>query len=862
MDARWGSVDARWGRKRRAQAGSEKGENVRRLLTVLATMTAALLAVPGALATHNPNNDVDLDAEHFAPLIWSDPIPVLNLYWETDWNGRAGHGDVSRAAIDGALEDVIDSGYLDPLDEYGVPSFDFAGSTQTRTDDNFCADEPAAQVSTAELLLFVECELLFHPLIDDAPAPRIVNLFVPAGTTIVDEIGFELDGDEFRIGRVSCVDYLAYHAFTPSHFLTIIPVGCDPTLDAVTAFLTHELIEAATDPVPLGFWIDIGSVPADIWDFLVRVPGLAAAIPQLLVAGEVADICEISFDTGAAGVIGFGSVPLGSDPTSTIVASYWSNELNACVLGEDRVVATVFTAQDVPEGAGAVEIGGIEHALPYAQMLREGTEYEFLRELDGSGHRFEPAGCSGTVEFPAGNVTADAQRTISCAYTEQYRLTVGTSPAGAVSGNASLTETGWRTAGTTVNLTADAHVAAPSAGSRFTFDRWIGDGVSGSSVVMSVPRSVTAEYDLEHEVTFDHAGIATGTGWSLTVAGVNENGPHSTWVADGAQLTFAYPAIIDPGSGTRYVRDSVSHTSPFSVTGPVEVTASYDTEYLLELDQAGIPAGVPWSVTVDGTSAGGPFAAWYAPGTIVDFAYAGIVADPGDTETRYVLAGASEDSPLTLTGPVSVAATYGTEHRLTILASGLGGNSAGVTNGGVPLGSVSDAAPLAVWLPAGTVVDLAATDPLDGAGGVQYFLDGFAPDPSGPLAGGVTTTASYRTMAEVIGDALTSGGIKGDGLANALTVKFTNAQAAIDRGEYSAALSPLASFIDQVAAQSGKKITRALAKELTLDVAAVFHATLCKAADAGQLDAASEAAWYAYYAALVTGAGGVPKPPC
>ncbi len=42
----------------------------------------------------------------------------------------------------------------------------------------------------------------------------------------------------------------------------------------------------------------------------------------------------------------------------------------------------------------------------------------------------------------------------------------------------------------------------------------------------------------------------------------------------------------------------------------------------------------------------------------------------------------------------------------------------------------------------------------------------------------------------------------------------------------------------------------------------MYHATLCRAVAFGQINAPTHAAKYAYYAALVTGLGGTPRPDC
>ena len=102
------------------------------------------------------------------------------------------------------------------------------------------------------------------------------------------------------------------------------------------------------------------------------------------------------------------------------VASYWSNDNNACMVGTSRVVSAVFTRTGLPPGSlGSVFVDGVEHALPYGNdAFLEGTAYTYTRFVsDNAGNSFESSGlCAGTVTFPAGNTTANASVPIECAY--------------------------------------------------------------------------------------------------------------------------------------------------------------------------------------------------------------------------------------------------------------------------------------------------------------------------------------------------------------------------------------------------------------------------------------------------------------
>jgi hypothetical protein len=102
-----------------------------------------------------------------------------------------------------------------------------------------------------------------------APGPNtLFAVFTPAGVTVSDA------------GFVSCVDYGAYHSEvmgTPIIF-ALMP-RCSPSLDHLTANLTHEVIEAATDPHPY-------TSPG--WSVIDQPDEILAFLP----GAEVGDLCE------------------------------------------------------------------------------------------------------------------------------------------------------------------------------------------------------------------------------------------------------------------------------------------------------------------------------------------------------------------------------------------------------------------------------------------------------------------------------------------------------------------------------------------------------------------------------------------
>lgn len=127
--------------------------------------------------------------------------------------------------------------------------------------------------------------------------------------------------------------------------------------------------------------------------------------------------------------------------------------------------------------------------------------------------------------------------------------------------------------------------------------------------------------------------------------------------------------------------------------------------------------------------------------------------------------------------------------------------------------------PATAWLADGTPLALHVTEPVNGAGGVQYFFRGFVPVPPGVLASGFATVAQYETMTQLIDDAPAGGGIQqqnGNGVAGALKVHWGNVEADLAAGNDAQAVNAIDAFVNLLSAQSGKRVTVALSAELRL----------------------------------------------
>jgi hypothetical protein len=367
-------------------------------------------------------------------------------------------------------------------------------------------------------------------------------------------------------------------------------------------------------------------------------------------------------------------------------------------------------------------------------------------------------------------------------------------------------------------------------------------------------------------VTLNETGLPATVPHTATVNGNTAPLPFTDTLEIGSALSFSYPSpVSDPSPGIRYVTNDPGKT--LTISAPVTDTAVYTTQFLLTTSTA--PAFL--SAIDPALTPGG----WHTTGEVVALDTSTPIATGPGARYRFDhwsgdVADLTTQTSVTMTAPKTAIANYVLQFLLTVQTSGLGANMTHISNNSGVLGSANDTTPLVVWIDADTAGTLTADANVNGAGGIQYFFQGFAPPPPATLSSPFTTTAVYKTMAQLVDEALASGGITGpsaQGFATSLKQKFNAVQNDMAVPDYTAALGDLKSFINSVQAQccttsAGKEITSALATTLQLDALLVFHNALCLAISTGQIDAQSAATEYTYYSALVTSLGGTALPPC
>ena len=249
-----------------------------------------------------------------------------NVYWDSSWD--ADNPSLTRSIVDTNTKELIWSTYFSPLSEYGVNSIGWAGSFLPNAK---CAQKAPGSVGfydpvNTAIAGFIQCEHDNEPSIQ---GPNIIyNVILPQGS---------IESDFFTSNFCSGLgspDGWHYHGLqNPSIIPFNLPFGggpiytivstnpkCSPTLAAFFQGLTHEMVEALTDPYP----VDISIIPPHI---------------QAETQNEIADICQ-SGQTPS--VTSFTSPGLSQLFKPIQVSTYWSNAQQLCV--PSSIVPTEITA--------------------------------------------------------------------------------------------------------------------------------------------------------------------------------------------------------------------------------------------------------------------------------------------------------------------------------------------------------------------------------------------------------------------------------------------------------------------------------------------------------------------------------------
>jgi hypothetical protein len=228
-------------------------------------------------------------------------------------------------------------------------------------------------------------------------------------------------------------------------------------------------------------------------------------------------------------------------------------------------------------------------------------------------------------------------KTATANWKTQYYLTMATDPPGVDSPSGD----GWYDAGDSTTISSDAFVNIVSGSSRYRFNGWttadmteIADPTgSPTAVLMDASKTVTANYAVQYNVTFNQSGVDPDfTGTVVTVDSVNYaigGLPHSFWWDNSSSHSFAFQSpLIVTANNKQYVWTSTtglsvlqSGTVPVSSSG--SVIGNYKTQYYLTVTS---PYDSPT-----------PTSGWFDSGALVTASVTSPASGPVDT--RYVCTG-------------------------------------------------------------------------------------------------------------------------------------------------------------------------------------------------------------------------------
>jgi hypothetical protein len=212
---------------------------------------------------------------------------------------------------------------------------------------------------------------------------------------------------------------------------------------------------------------------------------------------------------------------------------------------------------------------------------------------------------------------------------------------------------------------------------RYNFASWSGSGsgsYTGSSstatVTMNAPITETANWQTQYYLTVTGVySSTTGSGWYNAGATANFNVSSPVSLGVGSRLNFNSWT----GAGSGSYSGSTQYAS-CTMNAPITETASWDTQYYLTVTSA------------YGTTTGSN---WYNSGAT---AYAGLTSGTvsGGTGTQYVFSSWSSggttysaSDPITMSGPLTVTASWVTQYYLTVTSAyGLPTSGSGYYNTG------------------------------------------------------------------------------------------------------------------------------------------------------------------------------------
>lgn len=251
---------------------------------------------------------------HYCPLGTCDIVnPVyVNVYWDSSWDTdvAAVGGDFTIARIDALTNALVHSQYFTGLAQYDVTTVAINKSFVETAFGAVPANLDLAYNQLGNLGKWIMTE---HPELD--PGRTILNILIPPQVIPKDSLS-----------SAFCVKFNGEHGMYGAPVeMCFLPTwhNCNGNVSALLATMSHEMVEATTDPVPAsatGFkGLADGEIGDDCEDVARHIPFLFGSIQQYL-----SDSLYTKGSTGVnACIVGFDTtlVPIFSSPAGSICGS-------------------------------------------------------------------------------------------------------------------------------------------------------------------------------------------------------------------------------------------------------------------------------------------------------------------------------------------------------------------------------------------------------------------------------------------------------------------------------------------------------------------------------------------------------------
>lgn len=297
-------------------AGSRRKGHARKAFTRISCSCLLLTCTGfGLLPVANAQRTAHIDSPISSPIF-------VNLYWDSNWD--ADNPGMKKGSLGAITQSIVNSSYFKNLSEYGVTSASFAGGLLP---DSACPGKAPDKVGfydpiNTSIAGFIQCEHDHGPPILRQNSV-IYNVLLPPSS---------VESDFFSSNFCSATSNHAgwhYHGLEDSFpfFFSGAPiytiVMSNPKCggnSGLVPLLTHEMVEATTDPFP----VDISIIPPHI---------------SFATENEIADLCEGQ---------NVPNVPIfvdASNQTSLLtpvsVTTYWSNAMQKCVSFTDTTTPSI-----------------------------------------------------------------------------------------------------------------------------------------------------------------------------------------------------------------------------------------------------------------------------------------------------------------------------------------------------------------------------------------------------------------------------------------------------------------------------------------------------------------------------------------